>query len=95
MFIRLRAVRGGAAGAARAAPLFVEKFVIIARIHSLLSGATPDLAMIEACAWPRVCTGSNMVAERGIPKRAPDTRYPKLVGRYPKLVGRYPKLVGR
>ena len=53
-----RAVRGGAAGAARAAPLFVENFVSIARIHSLLSGATPDLAMIEACAWPRVCTGS-------------------------------------
>ena len=31
---------------------------------------------------------SCMVADRGIPKRAPDTRYPKLVGRYPKLVGR-------
>jgi len=36
-----RAVRSGAAGAAPAAPLFVEKFVIIARVHSLLSGATP------------------------------------------------------
>jgi len=35
------AVRSGAAGAARAAPLFVAKFVIIARVHSLLSGATP------------------------------------------------------
>ena len=56
-----RAVRGGAAGAALAAPLFAEKFVIIARIHSLLSGATPDLAMIEACAWPRVHTGSKHV----------------------------------
>ena len=33
-----------------------------------------------------------MVADRGIPKRAPDTRYPKLVGQYPKLVGQYPKL---
>ena len=28
-------------GAARAAPLFVAKFVIIARVHSLISGATP------------------------------------------------------
>jgi len=36
-----------------------------------------------------------MVADRGIPKRAPYTRYPKLVGRYPKLVGQYPNLVGR
>ena len=36
-----RAVRSGAAGAARAAPLFLEKFVIIARVHSLLSGTTP------------------------------------------------------
>ena len=33
-----RAVRNGAAGAARAT---VEKFVIIARVHSLLSSATP------------------------------------------------------
>ena len=32
------AVRGGAAGAARAAPLFVAKFVT-ARVHSPLSGA--------------------------------------------------------
>ena len=61
IILSCRAVRGGAAGAAgaaRAAPLFVEKFVIIARIHSPLSGATPDLAMIEACAWPRVRTCS-------------------------------------
>jgi len=36
-----RAVRSGAAGAARAAPLFMETFVIIARVHTLLSGATP------------------------------------------------------
>ena len=36
-----RAVRSGAAGAARAAPLFAEKIVIIANVHSLLSGATP------------------------------------------------------
>ena len=49
-----RAVRGGAAGAALAAPLYAEKFVIIASSHSLLSGATPDLAMIEACAWPQI-----------------------------------------
>ena len=38
---QIRAVRSGAAGAARAAPLFMEKFVIIARDHSLLSSATP------------------------------------------------------
>ena len=28
-----------------------------------------------------------MVADRGIPKRAPDARYPNLVGRYPNTVG--------
>ena len=36
-----RAVRSGAAGAARAAPLFVAKFVIIVRVHSVPSGTTP------------------------------------------------------
>ena len=43
-----RAVRGGAAGAARAAPLFGAKFVIIARVHSLLSGATPHYRSMAA-----------------------------------------------
>jgi len=37
MYTHNRAVRSGAAGAARAAPLFMAKFVIIARVHSLLS----------------------------------------------------------
>ena len=48
MLTYCRAVRSGAAGAARAAPLFGAKFVIIARVHSLLSGATPHYRSMAA-----------------------------------------------
>ena len=36
-----------------------------------------------------------MVADRGIPKRAPDARYPNLVGRYPNPVGPLPNHVAK
>ena len=35
------------------------------------------------------------VADRGIPKRAPDARYPNLVGRYPNPVGPLPNHVAK
>ena len=36
-----------------------------------------------------------MVADRGIPKRAPEARYPNLVGRYPNPVGPLPNHVAK
>jgi len=46
----VRIFQGRQKRAAGAAPLFVEKFVTIAGVHSILSGATPHyyLAMIKA-----------------------------------------------
>ena len=69
MFVH-RAVRSGAAGAAGAAPLFVAKFVIIARVHSLLSGATLKIWTHSECVGssklkPLVYKTSNARNRRG------------------------------